>query len=180
MLLTFPKRISPLLQSDQLPIISEPDGFRFGWNICSLNSAKARFIELSKRSLKTWSDSFFSFSFDQLFFAQFSRSLLSKSLNLFVVPLKYFSNRGSANEIFIPWCDFLAEFWFLLSHSKRLSTALTLDLLNRIAAWVHASTRPMTSDFVVGSEAGSTGIWLLITPLDVLAASLVNTKEKDR
>ena len=38
-----PKRIFPLLQSDQLPINSPPVGFRFGSNVCSRNSAKARF-----------------------------------------------------------------------------------------------------------------------------------------
>ncbi len=122
----FPKRISPLVQSDQLPINSPPVGFRFGLNVFSRNSAKARFTELSIRSLNTWSDSFFSLSLDQLDLAQLSTSLLFRSLNLFAEPFKAFSNNGLSNEILIPWWDFFSEFWLLINQSNRLLTALNL------------------------------------------------------
>ena len=46
----------------------------------------------------------------------------------------------------------------LLNQSNLLLTALTLDLLKRIAASVHASTKPLTSAFNDGSEAFSIGI----------------------
>ena len=96
----FPKKILPLVQTDQLPINSPPVGFRFGLNVFSRNSAKARSTELSIRSLKTWSDSFFSLSLDQLDLAQLYISLLFKSLNLVEEPIKAFSNNWLSNEIF--------------------------------------------------------------------------------
>ena len=134
--------------------------------------------ELFLRSSIIWSDSFFILSSFQFDLAQFSKSLLSISLNCFPDPLKTFSNIGFEKEKSMPWNDFLSDLLFLESHSSLLFTASKPALLNRIDASVQASASPSTSGFKVGSPFESIGIWLFITPFDVVDETPVKVKLK--